>query len=72
MGDYKDWVKGQREKWIGRSVLYEGREYTVEDVDYNGLLLINKPAEFTETTAVGEWMVREIERSGDNVGSNCR
>ena len=56
--DYKDWIREQREKWIGKKVIFEGNEYTVVDVDYNGGLLIDKPAEFTDTTAVPMWMVK--------------
>lgn len=56
--DYKDWIEEQRAKWIGLSVIYEGKEYKVLDVDYNGALLINKKARFTETTAVPMWMVK--------------
>lgn len=56
--DYKRWIQEQRDRWIGQKVIYEGAEYTVVDVDYNGGLLIDKPAEFTDTTAVPMWMVK--------------
>ena len=56
--DYKDWIAEKRNEWIGKKVIYEGNEYTVVDVDYNGALLINKPAQFTDTTAVAMWMVK--------------
>lgn len=56
--DYKKWIEEQREKWIGEKVIYEGREYTVIDVDYNGGLLIDKKAQFTDTTAVPMWMCK--------------
>lgn len=56
--DYSEWIAEQKEKWIGKKVIYEDAEYTVVDVDYNGALLIDKPAQFTETTAVAQWMVR--------------
>ena len=55
-----------RRYWIGKKVLYEGLNehspsaYKVVDVDYNGMLLIDKPAKFTDTTAVASWMVQEI------------
>lgn len=55
---YKDWIAEQKERWIGQTVTFEGTEYTVVDVDYNGALLIDKPAEFTDTTAVEQWMVK--------------
>ena len=39
---------------------YEGNYYTVEKVDYNGSLMIDKPAQFTQTTAVGIGMVEKV------------
>ena len=54
--DYSQWIAERRQKWIGEKVVYQGVEYTVIDVDYNGALLINKKAQFTDTTAVMEWM----------------
>lgn len=56
--DYKEWIAEKRKEWIGKKVIYEGNEYTVVDVDYNGALLINKLAQFTDTTAVAMWMVK--------------
>lgn len=56
--DYKDWIAEMRQKWTGKEVIFEGNKYTVVGVDYNGGLLIDKPAEFTETTAVPAWMVK--------------
>ena len=56
--DYKDWIAELRKKWIGMTVTYEGKQYKVVDVDYNGCLLINKKAQFTDTTAVAQWMVK--------------
>lgn len=64
--DYKERINRDRRYWIGRKVLYEGpgentpTAYTVVDVDYSGALLIDKPATFTDTTAVAAWMVQEI------------
>ena len=40
---------------IGMKVKYAGEDYTIVDVDYNGGLLIDKPAQFTETTAIYEF-----------------
>lgn len=57
---YKEWIESMRQEWSGARVLYEGKEYTVTGVDYNGGLLIDKPARFTDTTAVGTWMVTRI------------
>lgn len=50
-----------RRDWIGRKVIFEGQTYTVVDVDHNGGLLIDKKARFTDTTAVGSWMVKRVE-----------
>ena len=56
--DYEEWIKEKREEWVGREVIFEGHKYKVMDVDYNGALLINKKAEYTDTTAVAQWMVK--------------
>ena len=56
--DHKTWIEEQRKHWIGMEVTFEGHKYKVVDVDYNGGLLIDKPAQFTETTAVPMWMVK--------------
>lgn len=36
-----------------KKVIFENKQYTVVDVDYNGALLIGKKARMTDTTAVG-------------------
>ena len=41
-----------KKNWIGTKVLYENKIYTIVDVDYNGVLHIDKPTEHNETTAV--------------------
>lgn len=56
---YRDMIEEMRKEWTGKEVTFDGKKYTVVDVDYNGALLINKPARFTETTAVGTWMVNK-------------
>lgn len=50
--DYRDYIAALKAKWVGARVPYEGKTYTVVDVDYNGYLLIDKPARFTDTTAI--------------------
>lgn len=50
---WKDYIEHLKEKNIGRKVIFENAVYTIVDVDYNGAWLIDKPARFTETTAVG-------------------
>ena len=57
---YKEMIENMRQEWIGARVLYEGEKYTVVGVDYNAGLLIDKPARFTDTTAVETWMVTRI------------
>ena len=57
---YRDRIEEMKKKWIGKKVLFEGIPYTVVDVDYNGGLLIDKKAAFTDTTAVPMHMVKEI------------
>lgn len=54
---YKDYIESKKREWIGKQVSYKGTIYTVLDVDYNGALLINKPAQFTDTTAISEFMI---------------
>lgn len=49
---YSEWIENLRRFWIGRRVKYAGEDHTVVEVDYNGMLLIDKPAQFTPTTAV--------------------
>ena len=51
-GTYKEWINELKTRWIGKRVTYEGQPYTVVDVDYNGMLLIDKVAAHTKTTAV--------------------
>lgn len=49
---YKAYIEKLRRDWIGVSVEYNGGVYHVVDVDYNGALLIDRQAAFTDTTAV--------------------
>lgn len=60
MRTYKEWIESLRKKWIGVKVKYQNAEYTVVNVDYNGALHIDKPARFTETTAVETYMVEVV------------
>lgn len=50
--NWRDYIKNMKQAHVGKEVSYQGNKYTVVDVDYNGALLINKPSEFNETTAV--------------------
>ena len=49
---YRDLIEQEREELIGRKVKYKGEPFTVVGVDSNGGVLINKKAEFTDSTAV--------------------
>ena len=59
MGTYREWIESLKSEWIGKHVKFEGCIYNVVDVDYNGFLLIDRKARYTETTAVA---VRHIEK----------
>ena len=52
MMTYKEYIQQLKANWNGAKVWYYGAEYKVIDVDYNGYLLIDKPAQYTSTTAV--------------------
>ena len=54
---YRDYINQMKAEWIGKKVKFQGKEYTVKDVDYNGALLIDKKARFTELTAVGTYQL---------------
>lgn len=54
---HAEYIVKKKAEWIGRKVKYDGLEYTVVDVDSNGMLIIDRPARFTSTTAVESWMI---------------
>ena len=60
MTTWKNYIEEMRKEWIGRIVKFDGIEYTVVDVDYNGSLMIDKKARFTDTTAVLPTMIDVI------------
>lgn len=60
MGTWREYIDGMKKEWIGKSVLFENERYNVVGVDYNGILLIDKKAEFTDTTAVSIEMVKVL------------
>lgn len=60
MGTYKEYIEELKKKWIGKIVIYENKKYKVVDVDYNGMLLIDKKVRFTDTTAVAIFNVSEV------------
>lgn len=51
-GTWKEYIEKLKSEWIGKSVLFENEKFKVVNVDYNGLLLIDKKARYTDTTAV--------------------
>lgn len=61
MGTYREWIEKMKKQWIGKAVIYENEKYKVIDVDYNGLLLIDKKARWTDTTAVSTTSVQEVQ-----------
>lgn len=60
MGTYREWINALKTKWIGKTVIYNNARYRVVDVDYNGLLLIDKESVHTKTTAVASYQVKAI------------
>lgn len=66
MGTYKEYIEKLKKKWIGKVVTYKNKKYNVVDVDYNGMLLIDKKARYTDTTAVSSLTVKEV-KEDDNV-----
>lgn len=61
MGTYREYIEDLKREWIGKSVWFENEKYKVVDVDYNGGLVIEKKARFTDTTVVGTWMIKRVE-----------
>lgn len=57
---YKDYIEALKHVWIGKKIEYGYCIYTVIDVDYNGMLLIDKKATFTDTTAINPYEAKEI------------
>lgn len=54
---YREYIEKMKDEWVGKRVLFEGKQYIVVDVDYNGALMINKKARFTDTTAVSQFQL---------------
>lgn len=65
---YRESIEAMRREWRDRKVEYEGKIYSVLDVDYNGSLLIDKPDEFKATTAVSVGMVKLLDGIGEAGG----
>lgn len=54
MRTYKDYIAGLKDKFIGRKVEWNGKAYNIVDVDYNGIIHIDRPTAYNATTAVYE------------------
>ena len=54
MRKYKDFIEGLKNEFIGKKVFYKGEIFNIVMVDYNGIIHIDKPGKFTDTTAVYE------------------
>lgn len=57
---YRQHIEELRAEWIGREISYKGERHTIVGVDYNGSILIDKPARFTDTTAIAIHMVDKV------------
>ena len=51
MGTWKEHINDLKTEWIGKKVIFEGNIHTIVDVDYNGILHIDRPTEHNKTTA---------------------
>ena len=49
---YRQYIENMKKHYVGKTVRYKGILYTVVDVDYNGMLLIDMPNQYNSTTAV--------------------
>lgn len=55
---WRDRIETARKALVGKKVRYKDEVYNIVDVDYNGMVLIDKPAKFTDTTAMFDiWTV---------------
>ena len=46
---YNEWIEQLKKEWIGKTVSYQGEQFKVVNVDYNGTLWIDKPYCYTKT-----------------------
>lgn len=64
MGTWKDYIDKLKNKWVDKTVEYEGERFKVVNVDINAGIWIDKPHYYCETytadhTAVDEIMIKE-------------
>lgn len=62
MKTWSEYIADLKQKWIGKAVLFQGQQYIVVDIDYNGCLLIDKEHYYHETytsptTAIATYMI---------------
>ncbi len=60
MATYREYINKLKDEWIGKNVMYKNEKYNVVNVDYNGMLLIDKKAFYTDTTAVSRLDVKAL------------
>ena len=53
-GSWKQYIEHLKDEWIGKRVMFEERPYIIVDVDYNGIIHIDRPTEHNKTTAAFE------------------
>lgn len=58
--NWKDYIAAKKAQWVGRNVIWNGRNYKVVDVDSNAALMLDLPSRFNLTTAVSEMDVKEV------------
>lgn len=57
---WREYIENLKAELTGKKVRYDGTVYTIATIDYNGIIHIDKPGRFTETTAVYEpWEARQ-------------
>lgn len=49
---WRDYIERLKEEFIGKSVEWCGKTFEIVDVDYNGIIHINRASKFNATTAV--------------------
>jgi len=49
---WKEMIDKAKKRLVGKNVVFEGKTHKITDVDYNGCVLIDKPARFTPDIAV--------------------
>lgn len=57
---WRERIEGERKRLIGKNVIFEGKIHKITDVDYNGCVLIDKPARFTPDTAA--YSIEEVDK----------